>query len=352
MGQKTNPNILRLGKTKDWRSKYLEKKATELPTYNFKNIEIEKFIVRFFENKGLNVKICKSYHSESSLHVYIAYYSSISSNRYNQDKKNKPLIKTKFKTIRSEKFQNRNLYLRKKVLKNQFYLKKTYNKTLTFNTQLQKSYLLSRKTQKLNSANMYQTYLDGQKYPVLNSKNKNLFIQKIIKALSLFTEKKQSIHLNLKQLNREKNLLSTLSKSEKHKIAGNLAKFRRFQQDEFFKKGINLLYNFVSNAQSSKSLAKFITLCLRKIKRPNFFLKFLKTTLKLFITKKFSKFERIQVKIKGRFNGAPRATSKFLNIGKNIPVLTINSKIDYDEETAYTSNGTFGVKVWTYNSKI
>ena len=47
MGQKTNPNILRLGKTKDWKSKYLEKKPTELSTYIFKDIEIQKFIFKF-----------------------------------------------------------------------------------------------------------------------------------------------------------------------------------------------------------------------------------------------------------------------------------------------------------------
>ena len=31
-----------------------------------------------------------------------------------------------------------------------------------------------------------------------------------------------------------------------------------------------------------------------------------------------------------------------------IPVQTLNSNINYGESVAYTSNGTFGIKVWTY----
>jgi len=48
MGQKTNPNILRLGKTKEWKSKYIEKKSNELPSYAFNDLEIKKFIRKFF----------------------------------------------------------------------------------------------------------------------------------------------------------------------------------------------------------------------------------------------------------------------------------------------------------------
>jgi ribosomal protein S3 len=66
----------------------------------------------------------------------------------------------------------------------------------------------------------------------------------------------------------------------------------------------------------------------------------------MFGTKTFSIAKGIKIKIKGRFNGAPRAKHKIINIGNNMPVLTLNSNIDYAETTSYTSNGTFGVKVW------
>lgn len=348
MGQKTNPNILRLGKTKDWKSKYLEKKKMELSVYSFRHIELEKFISRLFVTNGLKIKTCKLYHSESSLNVYVDYYFITHLSR--SAKKNKLITKTKFKPVKSEKFENQKEHLKKSVLKNQFYTEKVYNKTFINNDQIKKSYFLDQKTQKLELANAYQTYRESKQYTDLYTKNKNLFIKKIIKGLSLFTLKKQNIHLNLKQLNKEKSLLFTFSKTEKRKIAKNLTKLRRFQQNEFLKKGISQLYYFVTNTQSSSFLAEFIALHLKKIKRPSFFLRFLKTTLRFFINKKFSKFKRIQIKIKGRFNGAPRASNKFINVGKNIPALTITSKIDYGEATAYTLNGTFGVKVWTYST--
>jgi ribosomal protein S3 len=85
---------------------------------------------------------------------------------------------------------------------------------------------------------------------------------------------------------------------------------------------------------------------LKNLKRHNFFLKFVKTTLTLFYNKNFSNCKRIKIQVKGRFNGAPRAKNKLIDIGNRAPVLTINSKIDYAESTAFTSNGTFGVKVW------
>ena len=62
--------------------------------------------------------------------------------------------------------------------------------------------------------------------------------------------------------------------------------------------------------------------------------------------KEFSKCKGIKIKIKGRFNGAPRARDKYILIGNGVPALTIDSKIDYAEDVSFTANGTFGVKVW------
>ena len=64
--------------------------------------------------------------------------------------------------------------------------------------------------------------------------------------------------------------------------------------------------------------------------------------------KEILKDRGIKIKIKGRFNGAPRARHKIIQIGTGIPALTISSKIDYGEITSYTANGTFGVKVWIH----
>ena len=191
-------------------------------------------------------------------------------------------------------------------------------------------------------------YNDGQKYKTLNEQNLNLFIVKVLKSLHLFLGKKQSIFLNLKQVNQERNLLQKISKKNRQSVEKDFVKLRKFQQNEFFKEGFNLLYNFVKNDLSPRFLAEFIAFYLKKLRRPNFFLRFIKLALKVLTSKSFSKLKRVQIKIKGKFNGAPRSSHKFIHIGKKIPVLKLNSKVYYGESVAYTSNGTFGIKVWTY----
>ena len=51
MGQKINPNILRIGKIKEWKSKYVEKKSTEFSTVLFRDLEIKKFIFQLQINR-------------------------------------------------------------------------------------------------------------------------------------------------------------------------------------------------------------------------------------------------------------------------------------------------------------
>lgn len=345
MGQKTNPNILRLGKLKEWKSKYIEKKNTESSVVIFRDLEIRKFVFQLFANNGIKIQNCKTCYSGDSLYIYICYYNSTKPAMLTGKVKMQPTKLT------SKLYKKKISGVRKATAKKQFYLTKTYQKV--FKRHLRKEsfmdpYFFDQKSQRLNAVKHFQSYTDGRNNETLNKQHKNLFISKILKGLSLFTDNKHNIFLNLKQLNKETILLQKIEKKNKHKIGKNLTKLRRFQQNEFFKKGFNLLYSFIISQQGPTFLAEFIALFLKKLKRPIFFLRFLKLALKILIPEKFSQFERIQIKVKGRFNGAPRSTHKFLNIGKNIPVLTLNSKIDYGESTAYTSNGTFGVKVWTY----
>ena len=58
-----------------------------------------------------------------------------------------------------------------------------------------------------------------------------------------------------------------------------------------------------------------------------------------------NKIKGIKIKIKGRFNGRSRANSQTIKLANGVPLITINSKIDYSETTAFSKNGTFGVKV-------
>ena len=97
MGQKTNPQILRLGNIKEWEIRYLEKKSTELALYSFLGLEIEKFIYKFFEKQGLTVQNCKISFSNVSLHVFVAYISKPNTCNFLNKQNEKQKIKLKFK---------------------------------------------------------------------------------------------------------------------------------------------------------------------------------------------------------------------------------------------------------------
>jgi ribosomal protein S3 len=346
MGQKTNPNILKLGKTKEWNSKYIEKKTAESPLMILTDLEIRRFIFQIFKKQDLNIENCKTYYSERSLHIYVSYYNSI-----------KPVIAESVRTQNKKKesisFKAKIERVNRATTLKRLYLAKAYNKALIKKeTQLKKLYFLNKKTQRIKSLKNFKSCVDEKNNKTLNKQALNHFTAKILKSLSLFLGKKQNIFLNLKQVNNEISLLKQISKDDKQKLGETLVKLRKFQQNEFFRKSFTLLYKFVTGNQAPQFLANFLASYLRKLKRPNVFLRFLKILLTTLTVQKFSKLERIQIKIKGRLNGAPRSTHKFINVGKNIPLLTLTSKINYGESTAYTSNGTFGIKIWTYQNTL
>jgi len=79
MGQKSNPILVRLSQTNEWKSKYYEKKLREHPVYLFKDLEIRRYIYQYFKNIGVAVHQAKLYYHEDSLHIYISYYASLKS---------------------------------------------------------------------------------------------------------------------------------------------------------------------------------------------------------------------------------------------------------------------------------
>lgn len=348
MGQKTNPSIFRLGKIKEWKSNYIEKKTSESSIAIFRDLEIKKFIFLFFAKHNLKIQNCHIYYSENSLHIAISYYNAF--NSLFRKKK----LKARYKKLHSILFQKRILNIKKAIAKKQFYTPKAYKEKFLKSTRIklfQNHYFLHQKSQRLKTIKNLKFYIDKKNYETIDKHRANLFVSKFLKTLNFFTHKQHNIFLTLKQINNEITFLNLLSKKKKRKLKERLAKFRRFQQNEFFKKGFNLLHSFVTNSYSALFLAKFIAIYLKKLKRPNFFLRFLKTVLETLIIRKSSKFQQVQVKIQGRFNGAPRSKRRFLNIGNQIPILMLKSNIDYGKATAYTSNGTFGIKVWTCTTK-
>jgi hypothetical protein len=77
MGQKVNPEIFRLERlNNNWKSKYTENKKKETSAFFFKSLEIKNFIKRFSRFHGLAFHNCKLALSNTSLHLFVSYYTT------------------------------------------------------------------------------------------------------------------------------------------------------------------------------------------------------------------------------------------------------------------------------------
>jgi ribosomal protein S3 len=355
MGQRTNPNIFRLGKNKEWKSKYFEKKSPELAKYAFKDSEIRKYIRKFLGDNGLIVHDCRLYYTDSSLYVFVSYY--LTQKSVFLVKKLNRTHKIRLNPRRGAKKKNKRIFnkVRRSIKAYVGYQKVSYKRrilksvtkeplvqqSLIKNIRLEEQNVKRRRVKILRS---YKSYLSLKRYKTMKHLEVNSFLNQLLEGLSLFTNKSLDIFTTFQQLN--ETIKPELNKRKVKLLKKSLALLRKYNRNSFFKDGVNLMYTCTTQRDSSELLAQFIANELKKLKRHNFFLRFLKATLALFSSKAFSELGGIKIKVKGRFNGAPRARHKTIKIG-NVPVLTLSSDISYAEAVSFTSNGTFGVKVWT-----
>lgn len=362
MGQKTNPNIFRLENIQEWKSKYFEKKSTEFSIYAFKDVEIKKFIRKFFNDNGLAIHTIKLYYLEGTLNVFVSYFLTTKSTSLvsNLNKTQKIKLIPQPKQTNNEKSKKK-VYNKIKASVKKYFNYQQLQYALNLNKLLKKNSL--RKAKKVLRYNeqilqirrvrflkYYKSYLATKNYINAKSIKNNAFLEKFFESLTQFTNQKFTISLTLHQVN--KDIKRTITKKKLEVLKKSLTQLRKYKQNEFFKEGINILFSCTIKKKSSDLLANFIANQLKKLKRHNFFIKFIKTSLNLFSGKTFSIVKGIKIKIKGRFNGAPRAKHKIINIGSGVPVLTLDSNISYSEATAYTSNGTFGVKIWVNEKNL
>lgn len=194
---------------------------------------------------------------------------------------------------------------------------------------------------KLNFSNsIFTLYLSKCRIyePVRKKAKKKAFWKtSVIKTLNKFTNNKS--HVNLKVTN---------DKYFNKKTGGSLQKmnFYRFRMPELEK----LYTTLATHPNSSELLSNLVVTQLRTTKRHNFFLSSLKESLTLLIRQKHSAVKGLKLIIKGRLNNAPRSQKRIIKIGK-IPIITQNTRITYSERTAYTPNGTIGVKLWVSSKK-
>jgi ribosomal protein S3 len=355
MGTTVNPNIFRLGKTKNWPSKYFAKKTTETSVYAFKNLEIRKFINKFFKDNGLTVNNCKiNYSDDGSLHIFVSYYLTLKSlslvnNLINEQKIN--LVKIRNRKSRQIKKKHKEItrsvrnYFKYQNIKSNRFLKQNVSKENRDNVIT--SLLRERQTPKIRRVRLlksYKSFLTIKNFKKFDSIESNSFTTKFFNSIHAFLGTNIKIFLILSQLN--KNIRQEINKDKIKFLKKSLIKLRKYKQNDFFKEGVNILFMSTAQQQTANLLTQFIATQLSKSKRHNFFLRFVKTGLTLLKNNKDSNLEGIKIKIKGRLNGRPRAKHKIITIGNGVPAITLNSKIDYSESVAYTSNGTLGVKVW------
>jgi len=184
---------------------------------------------------------------------------------------------------------------------------------------------------------------------ITKSKSIKGFYEILLESLAAYTENKANISVTMQNLNRCK------SHPQIKNLKTIFKQLRRFVRNPFFKEAINILFVNISKRKSAKLLASFIsdqfrlnqlrTSQMTISRKDNYFLGFLKQAIMLLIKSERSCLKGIKIVIKGRFNKAPRAKTNSIFFGK-FSLQSFDSKIDYYQSTAYTINGTFGIKVW------
>jgi ribosomal protein S3 len=333
MGQKTNPNIFRLGISKTWSTEFFEKKTKELAIHTYQDLEIKSYIEKFLNNYNLILHKYKIYYNNKNLHIFISYYVSSYKNVRNKTSifNNKKLT-VKNKIIKTQQKLSKNNFFNKKTkiainyYRNKILLKIKNNNNFKYYT--------NKNLKKFNYNNLKQI----NKLELLMSKNS---YKKFLEGLNLFTKHKYQITTTFFCVNKNFNL--TLK--QKNSLKKTLFKLQKFKNTNFFYESINILFiaNYLSD--SSNLVSKMVANQIKNLKRHKFFLTFLRKTLNLFIKSSFSKIKGIKIIAKGRINGAARARHKILTIGQ-VPIQTISSNISYAQTTCHNSNGSYGIKVW------
>ncbi len=182
----------------------------------------------------------------------------------------------------------------------------------------------------IKSLDLYISY-----FPTSKSKLDN---RKLIKSLMYYLQNKISIKIIFN------NVLYLIKKNYKILNFYNIRLRKYKNKIEFFNEFI-FIFMILSKKKKSRLLSTIISIQLIGLKRHNFFFNFLKYSLNLLLSTTFNNIKGIKIIIKGRLNGKPRSNNQIIQIGQ-VPLQTLDNKVDYFESTAFTLLGSFGIKVW------
>jgi len=305
MGQKVNPIVFRIGTKKNpWKSQYFGKNKEESTLFFYQDFEIRKYLNRIFEANGTVITNCvikrSSFKLDLSIHFYVtSRIPAKSLHAFSKVSTLKAFVQGK--SITTRKFLTIHTIKRKLV---HFFQKNSVKKT-------------------------YQ-----------NEFSYSLFKQKLIQSLLKFTGVSK-ISLNLINIQTE----TVLNLKKDSDFKSRIQELRLYSRERFFTEALEILVLVFQNKETAKLLSKFIAFQLQIMKRHNSFLTFLKRALFIFSKLKNLNIFGIKILINGRFNGVPRAKGRIIQAGQ-LPLQSLNSKINYHNTEAQTPYGTFGIKVW------
>ena len=241
MGQKTNQNILRLGQTKEWKSKYIEKKSNELFGYTFNDLEIQKFIYKFFNENGLMVDNCKISQSENFLHIFVSYFILSKVKQFISQTNSQQKVKIALKKRKSNKFLKKKVRLKKNISNYNLYNQKYFIKKINDNLKSNESFnkiknhcFLNTKFRRLRSIDYFKKYKNINVSKNITHIKTNLFIKKIFESLHLFLKKKTAVKLSLKQLNTDNAVIKTFFKKKKKSNIIKLIKVKQKSKQRIY----------------------------------------------------------------------------------------------------------------------
>ena len=122
--------------------------------------------------------------------------------------------------------------------------------------------------------------------------------------------------------------------------------FRKFLKNTFIKN----FFIVSSISVFEKGSANYLANCFSDYfvhfkRRHNYLLSFSKRLFPFLLSSSFSKAVGIKISVKGRINGASRAKTTKLQIGR-VPLQFLALEVDYFSQVVHTINGSFGIKVW------
>lgn len=341
------------------KSSYYEANKEESTLLNYQRIKIQQYLQHFLLQNGLLLKTLTFQVNDKSLNLILYYYLLNHDSTSLKTRTLKVQYKLKDLSIKNIKRFNYNYHIyrsknRKQIQRRYFTLFDVLNLP-----EIKKNLPEEEKTKHFSASSFgFNNILIVKKYKDFHNKllyrtrhvlKKHNFHEQILETISQFTKNRFHISLTFKNINRGTNLI--LTSTEKDFLKKKAILLKSYSRQKYFKDCLNLFIIGAKISHSSILFSSFITEHLKHLRYHKPFIAFVIKFLKIIIFSKLFVLKGIKIVISGRLNNKPRSKSSVAILG-SIPTITkTNELIDYSENTCYTKNGTFGIKVWCNHSQ-